>query len=66
MRSSTEHQCAPAARSTARDPATGLIDFLSELDGEDCYLCWRLGEEDIGYWHGTDEGFGNRKPLPGV
>ena len=49
-----------------RDPATGLIDFLSELDGEDCYLCWRLGEEDIAYWHGTDEGFDNRKPLPGV
>ena len=47
-----------------RDPATGLIDFLSERDGEDCYLCWRLGEEDIGYWHGTDEGFDSRRSLP--
>ncbi len=47
-----------------RDPAIGLIDFLSELNGEDCYLCWRLGEDDIGYWHGTDEGFDSRQQLP--
>ena len=46
-----------------RDPATGLIDFLSEVGGEDGFLCWRLGEDRIDYWHGTDEGFANRKPL---
>jgi len=28
--------------------------------------CWGLGEEDIAYWHATDEGFDNRKPLPSV
>ncbi len=47
-----------------RDPATGLIDFPSHLDGEDIFLCWRLGEGQIDYWHGTDEGYDNRKPLP--
>ena len=47
-----------------RDPATGLIDFPSQIDGEDVFLCWRLGEDSIDYWHGRDEGFDNRKPLP--
>lgn len=47
-----------------RDPSTGLIDFPSEVDGEDAFLCWRLGEDAIDYWHKRDEGFDNRKPLP--
>ncbi len=47
-----------------RDPATGLIDFPSEIDGDEVFLCWRLGEDSIDYWHGRDEGFDNRKPLP--
>ena len=49
-----------------RDPATGLVDFFSEIDGQDCFLCWRLDEDEIRYWHGTDEGFVNRKPLGGA
>lgn len=47
-----------------RDPATGLVDFFAEIAGEDGYLCWRLGEDEILHWHGLDEGFSNRKPLP--
>ena len=47
-----------------RDPGTGLIDFPSEVDGQDAFLCWRLGEDAIDYWHKRDEGFDNRKPLP--
>jgi hypothetical protein len=27
-------------------------------------LCWHLGEEDVRYWHGVEEGFAGRKPLP--
>ena len=47
-----------------RDPSTGLIDFPSQIEGEDVFLCWRLGEDEIRYWHSTDEGFENRKRIP--
>ena len=46
-----------------RDPGRGLVDFLSHVEGREIYLCWLRGEEQIGYWHGTDEGFGSRKAL---
>ena len=49
-----------------RDPAAGLVDFFSEIEGKDCFLCWRLGEDEIRFWHGTDEGFANRKPIQGL
>ena len=41
----------------------GLLDFPSRRDGERVLLCWKLGEGDIAFWHGTDEGFAGRKPL---
>jgi len=46
-----------------RDPDTGLIDFPAERDGEQVFLCWRLGEGDIEYYHGVHSGFSGRKPL---
>lgn len=46
-----------------KDPATGLIDFLSLRDGHAVYLCWRLGEEGINYWHEIQAGFAGRQPL---
>ena len=46
-----------------KDPALGLIDFPSLRDGREVYLCWRLGETSIGYWHDTDTGFAGRQPL---
>jgi hypothetical protein len=46
-----------------RDPDTGLIDFPAERDGEQVLLCWRLGEDDVGYYHGMRSGFSGRKPL---
>ena len=46
-----------------RDPETGLVDFASVRDGEQIYLCWRLGEERIGFWHPRDTGFMGRLPL---
>ena len=41
----------------------GLLDFPSLRDDEVVLLCWKLGEDDIRYWHGADEGFAGRKPL---
>ena len=46
-----------------KDLDTGLVDFPSLRRGEKVYLCWKLGEERIGYWHGIEEGFAGRKPL---
>ena len=46
-----------------KDLETGLVDFPSLRGGEEVYLCWKLGEARIGYWHGIEEGFAGRKPL---
>ena len=46
-----------------KDPAVGLIDFPSLREGRVVYLCWRLGEAAIEYWHETDTGFAGRQPL---
>ena len=42
----------------------GLLDFPARRGDEIVLLCWQLGEAEIRYWHGTDEGFAARKPLP--
>ena len=42
----------------------GLLDFPARRGEEDVLLCWKLGEDEIGFWHGLDEGFAGRKPLP--
>ena len=50
-----------------RDPDQGIIDFHAlGTDGVVYYLCWRLGEEDLGWWHLPEEGFAGRKPLPRI
>ena len=41
----------------------GLIDFRSERDGRTVYLCWKLGEDDLGWWHEIDDGFAGRQPI---
>jgi hypothetical protein len=41
----------------------GLIDFPSEREGRVVYLCWRLGEDAIRWWHEIDSGFAGRQPL---
>ena len=48
-----------------KDLGRGLVDFPARgPDGETVLLCWHLGEDDVGYWHGLEEGFAGRKPLP--
>jgi hypothetical protein len=46
-----------------RDPETGLVDFPGEREGERIYLCWRLGEDAVGHYHGERGGYSRRKPL---
>jgi hypothetical protein len=41
----------------------GLIDFRTEMDGREVYLCWKLGEESIEWWHELQTGFAGRQPL---
>ena len=47
-----------------KDLDEGLIDFPALRDGETVLLCWRLGEEEIGFWHRIEDGFAGRRPLP--
>jgi hypothetical protein len=66
--STTETIRALAARVTdygceLKDLEMGLIDFPAERDGRIVYLCWRLGEAAIDYWHELDAGYGGRQPL---
>jgi hypothetical protein len=46
-----------------KDLDSGLLDFPARIAGEDVYLCWRLGEDRIRFYHRQDEGFSGRKPL---
>jgi hypothetical protein len=46
-----------------KDPTTGLIDFPAYRGGRVVYLCWKLGEPTIAYWHDLDAGFAGRQPL---
>lgn len=42
----------------------GLIDFPHIRDnGEEVYLCWEVGENDIEYWHSIADGFAGRKSI---
>jgi hypothetical protein len=46
-----------------KDLDIGLLDFPTLFRGREVYLCWKLGEAAIAFWHGTDEGFAGRKEI---
>jgi hypothetical protein len=46
-----------------KDPRTGLIDFTSRREGQVVYLCWKLDEAEIAFWHPLDTGFAGRQPI---
>lgn len=46
-----------------KDLHLGLVDFPAVRLGKRVYLCWKIGEADIKFWHGLDEGFAGRKPV---
>ena len=46
-----------------KDIDQGLVDFRTERDGREVYLCWKLGEPVVRWWHELDVGFAGRRPL---
>jgi hypothetical protein len=46
-----------------RDIESGLIDFPALVSGRQVCLCWRLGEDDVEWWHEMTSGFSGRQPL---
>jgi len=48
---------------TLRDIDSGLIDFPALVMGRQVWLCWRLGEGDVDWWHELDVGFAGRRRL---
>ncbi len=47
-----------------KDYEQGLVDFPAELEGSPILLCWKHGEEKIGFWHEVEAGVKGRKPVP--
>lgn len=48
---------------TLRDIETGLVDFPALVSGRQVWLCWRLGEDGIDWWHELTTGVAGRRPL---
>lgn len=46
-----------------KDLDEGLVDFPARRRGEEILLCWRLGEGEVAFWHGLEEGFAGRRPI---
>lgn len=46
-----------------RDPDAGLVDFPCDVEGRRVFLCWRLGETDVSWFHEVDSGYSGRQPL---
>ena len=46
-----------------KDLDIGLIDFPTLFDEREVYLCWKLGEKSIAFWHSMEDGFRGRKPI---
>lgn len=47
------------------DPSDGVVDFPTVMDGTPAFLCWKLGEPEVAYWHRSDTNASTRQPLPG-
>ena len=59
-------QCVEEIQSTGcliKDLEEGLLDFPALLGDREVYLCWKLGEETIEYWHNVEDGFAGRKRI---
>jgi hypothetical protein len=48
-----------------KDIEMGLCDFPHLHEGRVVYLCWKLGEPEVGWWHEVHSGYASRQPLSG-
>jgi len=46
-----------------KDLEIGLCDFPHLMDGRIVYLCWKLGETEVQWWHEVNSGYSGRQPL---
>ncbi len=46
-----------------KDVDKGLVDFPARVGDEDVLLCWHVGEAEIGWFHGPEDGFAGRRPI---
>lgn len=46
-----------------KDLEMGLVDFPTLYRGQEVYLCWKLGEAGIGFWHHIEDGYRGRRPI---
>ena len=46
-----------------KDIDRGLVDFYALSGDRLVFLCWKLGESEVGHWHTLDGGFASRQPL---
>jgi hypothetical protein len=46
-----------------KDADEGLVDFPALREGEEVLLCWKVGEDEIAFWHGLEDGFAGRRPV---
>jgi hypothetical protein len=46
-----------------KDVELGLVDFLAQRGEEQVFLCWKVGEPRVAFWHGLHEGYRGRKPI---
>ncbi|HET6611000.1 MAG TPA: DUF2203 domain-containing protein [Kofleriaceae bacterium] len=46
-----------------KDVESGLVDFPALCEGREVWLCWRLGERGVDFWHEHDRGFADRRPV---
>ena len=46
-----------------KNPPEGLVDFPTLMDGREAFLCWKLDESEVSFWHELDAGFAGRQSL---
>jgi hypothetical protein len=46
-----------------KDIDSGLVDFPHMREEREVFLCWKMGEKSIGFWHELETGFRGRQPL---